>query len=213
MKTLASCVVGCWLSSIGIAVVQAEPVAWAAESPEEYDLIAKVVILSVDSLQEVKTHDTSEAQTYAHPIEVKIMEALRMPEGATSPMQLLVPSYSIYKGSRLECPLLESISSVEGKSIAVACRFDETKKWLLLDSILTDEMWETYQNQKESGTAGEGEYPSVEETSELENAIKADRMIFEKANRGEISWEEYHKQAAPFRTIINRQFGEIEVDY
>jgi len=95
----------------------------------EYDLIAKVVVRSVDSLQEVKTHDTAEAQTFAHPVEVQVVESLRLP-GAEEIWEVLAPSYALYRGKRLDVGFWASGAYSATNVLALACRFTGNKKKL-----------------------------------------------------------------------------------
>ena len=194
------------------AVCLADPAARPAESWDEYDFIGRVRIISIDSTREIQTYASAETKAYACPVEMEVTETMRMLVGMASPLKFLVPSYSIIKGKRLECPPIAASNYNVTSNIAVACRFIDNKQWLLVEWELTDEMWESYRKQKDAGAVGQKSTAIDETGEELRNAIKADREIYEKAKRGEISWEEYHEQVAPFREIINRQFDEINTD-
>ena len=148
---------------------RAEPVARPAESWEEYDLIAKVVVRSVDASQEVKTYDTAEAQMFAHPVEVEVVAPLRMP-GTGVTWTVLAPGYGIYRGKRLDVYYWTNGVYSTTNVLALACRFARDKATLAVDWVLTDEEWETYRRQKETGAV---ERPPSQADHEIQQRLDA----------------------------------------
>ena len=182
----------------------AEPVAEPAESWADYDLIAKVVVRSVDTNREIQTYASSEAQSFAHPAEIEVVERLRMPDEVAGPLNLLIPSYSNYKGKRLECPLFTGGVHSSTNVIAVAGRYIDGKKWLLLEWLLSDEWWAKYRKQMESGIVGpNANIPSEEDRERIDAANKM-KELNRQVRAGKISMEECNRQSAPLSEILNR---------
>ena len=183
----------------------AEPVDTPADSWEHYDLIAKVMVRSVDATREIQTYDSPEAQSFYQPAEVEVIEPLRLPTEA-GPLNLLVPSHSFYRGKRLESYYLESGLFPSTNVLALACRYSDDKKWLILEWMLSEEMWQTYRKQKETGVVEHSASAQEEEDKQLLDAAQRMKELIKQKDEGSIGWEEYHKRAEPLREILNSQF-------
>lgn len=184
----------------------AEPVAQPEVSWDSYDLIAKVVVKSIDATREIQTYDSPEAQSFAHPAEVEVVEPLRLPP-EPGPLNLLVPSYSFYRGKRLESHNLASGRFSTTNVLALACRYSIDKKWLVVEWVLPEGMWETYRKQKETGVVEHKTSNSDDEEQEFLDAAQSMDELIKQKDEGKIGWEEYNRRAAPLREIMNRQFG------
>ena len=185
---------------------RAEPVARPADSWEHYDLIAKVVVRSVDETQEIQTYESPEAQTFAHPAEMEIVEPLRMPVGV-APRILLVPRYSIYRGKRMESHNWTSGRYSTTNMLALACRYTRDKKGLVIEWILPEKTWDVYRQQKETGVVEHPVSAQEEEERQLLAAAQKRRELRRQMQEGLISQEEYDRLSAPYTEIINSQFG------
>lgn len=180
----------------------AEPVATPQESWEQYDLIAKVVVRSFDATQEVEIYDTVEAQTFANPMVVDVVESLRMPEEGTT-WTVLAPSYSIYRGKRMDGGHWTNGMYSTTNILALACRYTRDKAGLVVDWVLSEVEWETYRQQKETGAV---ERPLSQEDSDIQrrlDAVRQRRELRKQMKEGEISREEYKRLSAPFTEILN----------
>ena len=184
---------------------RADPAAKPADSWEQYDLIAKVVVRSVDETREIQTYASAEAQTFAHPAEVEIVEPLRMPAG-TEPLNLLVPRYSIYRGKRVEPFYWASGRYSSANALALACHYTRDGSGLIVEWVLPEKTWEMYRQQKETGVV-ERPRTAQEEEQQLLDAAQKRRELRDKIQEGLISREEYSRLSAPYTEIVNSQFG------
>jgi hypothetical protein len=200
--SVISAVLVCLVSPAG----RADPVARPADSWEQYDLIAKVVVRSIDETREILTYESTEARTFAYPAEVEVVEPLRMP-AAPEPWTLLVPRYSIYGGRGMESHNWTSGLYSTTNVLALACRYTRDSKGLVVKWILPEETWETYRQQKETGVVGRPLSAQEEEEKLLLDAAQKRRELRDKMQEGLISREEYNRLSAPYTEILESQFG------
>ena len=100
--SVISAVLVCLVSPAG----RADPVARPADSWEQYDLIAKVVVRSIDETREILTYESTEARTFAHPAKVEVVEPL--PEELKA---LLTPSVSLSDSSLKEETFVSALNT------------------------------------------------------------------------------------------------------
>ena len=200
--SVISAVLVCLVSPAG----RADPVARPADSWEQYDLIAKVVVRSIDETREILTYESTEARTFAYPAEVEVVEPLRMP-AAPGPLHLLVPRYSIYRGKRMDSYYWTSGRYSTTNALALACRYTRDKKGLVVKWILPEETWDVYRQQKETGVVERPRSAQEEEEQQLLDAAQSLKELGRERDEGKIGWEEYNRRAEPLRMILNSQFG------
>lgn len=194
------------LVCLGSPAGRADPVAKPADSWEQYDLIAKVVVRGIDEAREIPTYESTEAQTFAHPVEVEIVEPLRMPAG-TEPWTLLVPRYSIYRGQRMESHNWASGLYSTTNVLALACHYIRDGSELVVEWVLPEKTWEMYRQQKETGVVERPLSAQEEEEKLLLDAAQKRRELRDKMQEGLISREEYNRLSAPYTEILESQFG------
>ena len=185
---------------------RADPVAKPADSWEQYDLIAKVVVRSIDETREILTCESTEAQTFAHPVEVEVVAPLRMP-AEIGPLNLLVPRYSIYRGKRMESYYWASGRYSTTNALALACHYTRDGSGWIVEWILPEETWDVYRQQKETGVVERPRSMQEEEEQQLLDAAQSLKELGREKDEGKIGWEEYNRRAEPLRMILNSQFG------
>ena len=200
-----SAVLVCLVSPEG----RADPVARPADSWEQYDLVAKVAVQSIDETREIQTYESAEARTFAHPAEVEIVEPLRMPAGwgGGAPDTRLVPRYTIYRGQRMEsrnwtCGLFSTTNA-----LALACHYTRDPKGLVVEWVLPEKTWEMYRQQKETGVVERPRSAQKEEEQQLLDEAQRLKELGREKDEGKIGWEECNRRAEPLRIILNNQFG------
>lgn len=192
------------LAMVWLHSSRAEPVARPADSWEEYDLLAKVVVQSVDSHEEHVYRRSPDFQLVGHPLQVELVETLRKTDDVDM-SKLLVTAWTIHGGRRYGNPDLEAGRVAPSNVVSIACRiYLSEATWCVVEWVLTDDMWETYQRQKGTGVV---ERPYSPEDYDIQQRLDAGRKRAElrkKMEVGEITREEYKIQSAPLTEILSQ---------
>ena len=189
-----------WIVSSSVA----EPVSRPARSMEYYDLVAKVLVQSVDSHMEHTYHQNPDSQLTGYPLHVELVETLRKTDDVEM-SQLLVPAWTLVNGRRYDNPDLEAGHFASPNVVSIACKlYPSEAKWWVVEWVLTDDMWETYRQQKESGVV---ERPLSQEDYDIQRRLDATRKMKELIKQmedGEISREDYNLRCAPLMEILSQ---------
>lgn len=187
-----------------VSAVVAEDVSMPERSMEYYDLVAKVVIQAVDKHAEHTYGKGPDFQLVGHPLQVELVETLRKTDDVDM-SKLLVTAWTIHGGRRYGNPDLEAGRVAPSNVVSIACRiYLSEATWCVVEWVLTDDMWETYQRQKGTGVV---ERPYSPEDYDIQQRLDAGRKRAElrkKMKAGGITREEYKIQSAPLTEILSQ---------
>ena len=201
-----------WLIGVRLtflATCWADPIDRPAESWIEYDLIAEVDLISIDSQRDVNYSTSGSSMGYGYAATVKVRNYLISPKD-TNQWVIIVPTYWIDDARRLPAfPFEERISSPEPDKIA--CKWNQDKSWLVLKEILSEGQWNHYTAQKTEGKSesvvvrmSEGAQREQEQNREIMEALEQIGEYGKKLDSGILTWEEFRKLTEPLEKIVQQ---------
>ena len=182
----------------------AEEISRPALSMEHYDLAAKVLVKAVDRQAEHAYKKGGASQLVGSPVKVELIETLRKTENVVM-QNMLVPIWAENEGRRHENLDQDAGMVVSTNIVAIACRiYTAEEKWCVVEWVLTDDAWQAYRKQKETGLV---EMPYSQHDYDLQQRLDAARQRAELRRQmedGEITREEYKMRSAPLTEILSR---------
>lgn len=177
-----------------------------AESLDSYNLIAKVVIKSIDLQREVQYFDSSGIQAFGHPVVMEVIDPLII-SSRTNELTVLAQAYGFNHGRRYVHPQVFTGYIVQSNALTIACRYFDNTNWLVIAEILSEEMWEIYRKQKETGVIEKKISEEAESNQVIREQLLANQKklaLYEQLRQGQITEEEFQKQMEALKTITNR---------
>jgi hypothetical protein len=164
---------------------------------DKYDFVGKVQIEKVE--QKAVLSDWREKICL---LEVNVLETLYNPKSIAI-QQLKYTFYNMDYADKYE----HDAQIKEGNVIAVGCKWVEKEKWLEIGFLLSSEVWDMYQKQKEDG------FQSFPE-NEYAKLMAMARELYIKRGMGEITDEGYKVQVEPYLPWLKIMAGyNVEEEY
>lgn len=198
-----TCVAGITVITM-IDAALAQLMAGPAASWDKYDLIARVTIRAIDPQREVQYLDSPEAKAFGYPVEVEMVEPLRMPPG-THELQLLLPAYFVINGRKMPALQMSNGEVTVSNTLAITCQSHDHPDYLVIADVLSEETWAVYRQQKEGGVESDGTTSEIQVVPDLKNrfdAIQQKMTLGDQLRSGEITEEEYALQKAALDEMI-----------
>ena len=196
------------ISSIIVgATALAQSMAGPEKSWDRYDLIVKVTIRSIDYQRELQYLNSPEAKAFGYPVEVEMVEPLRMPPG-TNELQLLLPAYFVINGRKMPALQMSNGGIAVSNKLAVTCHYFDTPDYLVIADVLSDEMWEVYRQQKEGGASSSMATPELQVDPDKQaqaNALLKRISLCSQMRKGEITEDEFIRQKTSLDEVIQNQ--------
>ncbi len=177
-----------------------------AESLVSYNLIAKVVIKSIDLQREVQFVDSSGIQAFGHPIVIEVIDPLHI-SSKTNELTVLAQAWGFNHGRRYVHPQFSTGYIAESNTLAIACRYFDNTNWLVIAEVLSEEMWEIYRKQKETNVIDNKTSEESESNQLIREQLLANQKklaLCEQLRQGKISEEEFQKRVEALKIITNR---------
>ena len=208
MNTTRAWIVGIWMSAIGCC--WADPIGRPAEFWMEYDLIAEVEVSSLDPQKEIQHSSVGASQGFGHAATVEVRSALRSPAD-TNRWTIIVPTYWMDDGKRLPAfPFGEQLSNPG--VFKTACKWSQDRSWLVLQKLLTEELWSRYEVQIKTGAAPEPS-PShskrLQVQREIEEVSAKIDMYAQQVKDGLMTEEQFKQEAEPLMKILLQPYTDI----
>ena len=211
MKLVRINIVRLWALNIWLFVLGccwADPIDRPAELWMEYDLIAEVDILSLDSQKEIRHSVSGASQGFGHVATVEVRRALRSPSD-TNQWTIVVPTYVMYDGNRLPVfPFEEQLSNPVPQKIA--CKWSKDRSWMVLAELLPEELWTRYEGQKNANVTNmpprmsESMRRFQEQHREVGEAREKIWEYDKQLDSGTITEEQYKQLTEPLEKIVQQ---------
>lgn len=197
------------ISTMALILIIAQSImnAYAQEAHcVRYDLIAKVIIRSIDATRAIQYIDTHETQAFGYPVEMDLVETICMPDNIGD-YRVLMQGYGYHNEVKIASAdsFIEAFHKTNAMAIGGLQYLD--KNIMVIVSVLSDQEWEHYlKGAEEMGSAKikDSAEDSSQEPNERIRALEQRIMLRGQLSRGEITEEEYHQKTESLEKLLKR---------
>lgn len=180
-----------------------------AESWTEYDLLAEVIVLSMDVETDIQHSKAGLSEGYGNLASLELRESLKMPS-TSNQLAVIVPTYWLNDGVRLPAfPFATHFAS--GMPVKVSGKWNQDQSWIVLREVLSDEQWARYEEQIRAGQNDVIATPLSDHDHALQEQFQQVQMALEKIeeygkqfDNGTLTREEYQRLTEPLEQIIQQ---------
>lgn len=187
-----------------------QPMAGQEKAWDRHDLIAKVIIRSIDMQREIQYINTPQAQAFGYPLDYEMVEPMRMPLGS-SEVKIIVPAYCVVGGRKIPSLQMSNGAISISNTLAITCHYYDNPEYLAIEGIVSNEAWTVYQRQKEVGASPSRAMPELcvePDKQEQVKAILKQVTLRRQMRKGEITEEEFKRQNAVLDEVIQTQISQ-----
>jgi hypothetical protein len=187
----------------------ADPIERPLETGLEYDLIAEVDVLSLNDQEEVTYEQSEHSQSVGYRCVLNVRKSLRIPAN-TNQWTVIVPIHLLYQGHKLPAfPFVPILTN--GVPVKIACKWTQDHSWIVLQMIVSDEIWARYGEQigteqvsDQSAPVSESMHLLQEQNQEILDALDKIGEYAEQYDNGTLTWEELQQLIEPLEKIVHQ---------
>ena len=172
---------------------------------DDYDMLAVASIVSISEKAEFVYAKSEYSTGYGYMANLEVQKALKLPV-ETNNINLVVPSYENRNGRIVPCAqYLPDLTNAV--TVKLAGKWNADKTWIILNWILSDQEWERYQTQIDTGRPRERNSETTDliqrhMNQQVETIKQIENYAIQMEN-GIISLEEYEKLTGPLWNNLN----------